>query len=73
MYSYFFGKRGVSLLIALFIFLLQVQAQIGSVASVYNKDLWRYRNPIQFGITLTDIDFFDNNRGIAVGSNGGIA
>ena len=73
MYSYSNGKRGVSLLLTLFILLLQVQAQIGSVASVYNKDLWRYRNPIQFGFTVTDMDFFDNNRGIAVGSNGGIA
>lgn len=41
--------------------------------SFYNTTNWRFSNPKQFGFTVQDIDFFDNNNGIAVGANGGIA
>jgi gliding motility-associated-like protein len=34
---------------------------------------WRYSNPKRFGFTVFDLDFFDNNKGIAAGANGGIA
>ena len=34
---------------------------------------WRFSNPKQFGFTVTDLDFYDNNKAIAVGSDGGIA
>lgn len=73
MNRYSYGKRGISMLLTLFILLAGVKAQVNPVASVYNKDLWRYRNPLQFGFNVFDIDFFDNTRGIAVGANGGIA
>jgi gliding motility-associated-like protein len=39
----------------------------------YNTTNWRFSNPKQFGFTVIDLDFFDNNKGIAVGANGGIA
>src|SRR5436190_341840 len=34
---------------------------------------WRFSNPKQFGFTAFDLDFYDNNNGIAVGTDGGIA
>ncbi len=39
----------------------------------YNTTNWRFSNPKQFGFQVIDIDFFDNNNGIAVGGNSGIA
>jgi gliding motility-associated-like protein len=41
--------------------------------SFYNTTKWRFSNPKQFGFAVIDMDFFDNNNGIAVGANGGIA
>lgn len=41
--------------------------------SFYNTTNWRFSNPKQFGFLVSDLDFFDNNRGIAAGGNGGIA
>ncbi len=38
----------------------------------YNTTNWRFSNPKPFGITILDVDFFDNNNVIAVGSDGGI-
>ncbi len=43
------------------------------VQGFYNTTNWRFSNPKQFGFGLIDLDFADNNRGIAVGANGGIA
>ncbi|MEO7308810.1 MAG: gliding motility-associated C-terminal domain-containing protein [Chitinophagaceae bacterium] len=42
-------------------------------AQGYNTTNWRYSNPKQFGFTVFDVDYFDNNNVIAVGSDGGIA
>ena len=39
----------------------------------YNTTNWRFSNPKQFGFTVIDMDFIDNNNGIAVGASGGIA
>jgi gliding motility-associated-like protein len=39
----------------------------------YNTTNWKFSNPKQIGITFLDVDFFDNNNVIAVGSAGGIA
>lgn len=39
----------------------------------YNTTNWRFSNPKQFGFTVLDVDYFDNNNAIAVGSDGGIA
>lgn len=40
---------------------------------VYNTTTWKFSNPKQFGFTVFDVDYFDNNNVIAVGSDGGIA
>lgn len=39
----------------------------------YNTTNWRFSNPKQFGFTVTDLDFINDNSGIAVGGNSGIA
>lgn len=39
----------------------------------YNTVKWKFSNPKQFGFTVLDVDYFDNNNVIAVGGNGGIA
>jgi gliding motility-associated-like protein len=39
----------------------------------YNTTNWKFSNPKQFGFTVLDVDFFDNNNVIAVGGSGGIA
>jgi gliding motility-associated-like protein len=44
-----------------------------SQAQGYNTTNWRFSNPKQFGFTVLDVDYFDNNNVIAVGSDGGIA
>jgi hypothetical protein len=41
--------------------------------SKFNSTDWKFSNPQQFGFTVLDVDFFDNNNAIAVGSDGGIA
>ena len=41
--------------------------------SEYRTDKWRFSDPKQFGFTVLDVHFFDNNKGIAVGGSGGIA
>jgi len=42
-------------------------------AQGYNTTNWKFSNPKQFGFTVLDVDYFDNNNALAVGSNGGIA
>jgi gliding motility-associated-like protein len=39
----------------------------------YNTTKWRFSDPKQFGFTVLDVHFTNNNVGIAVGGNGGIA
>ncbi len=34
---------------------------------------WKFSNPKQFGFTVVDVSFVDDNNGIAVGNSGGIA
>ncbi len=41
--------------------------------SEYRTDKWRFSDPKQFGFSVIDVQFYDNNLGIAVGGNGGIA
>lgn len=51
-----------------------VMAQGQAVSSSFSTTNWRFVNPKLFGFTVADIDFFDNNRGVAVGmGNGTIA
>ncbi|HET6995918.1 MAG TPA: gliding motility-associated C-terminal domain-containing protein [Chitinophagaceae bacterium] len=53
----------------IFIFLASISVQ----AQGYNSTTWKFTNPTQFGFSVTDIDFVDNNNVIAVGTDGGIA
>ncbi len=48
-------------------------SSILSIAQGYNTTNWRFSNPRQFGFTVTDVDFVDDNNVIAVGTDGGIA
>ena len=58
-------------------FLLMVLSLISfsskSQPSDYRTNKWRFSDPKQFGFTVLDVHFYDNNLGIAVGGNGGIA
>ncbi|MBK6635006.1 MAG: hypothetical protein IPG38_12475 [Chitinophagaceae bacterium] len=55
-------------------FLVLIMVTGGSVFSQgYNTTNWKFSNPKQFGFTVLDVDYFDNNNALAVGSNGGIA
>ncbi len=66
MTNFCFGKTQRFLLLLSFsLFTLIVQAQ-----TTFNTTNWRYSNPRQFGFTILDLDFFDDNRGIAVGAGG---
>ena len=38
-----------------------------------NASKWKFSNPKQFGFTVLDVSFNDDNNGIAVGNSGGIA
>ncbi len=62
------GKLHYYLLIILFSF-----SSILAMSQGYDTAKWKFSNPKQFGFTLQDVDFFDNNNVIAVGSDGGIA
>jgi len=55
--------------IVIFLLLLNVSAH----AQGFNATSWRFSNPKQFGFSVLDVDYFDNNNVIAVGSDGGIA
>ncbi len=52
---------------------LMILATGAAFAQGYNTTNWKFSNPKQFGFTVLDVDYFDNNNAIAVGSNGGIA
>lgn len=64
-----FGKMHYGLLLIMISFF-----SLSSLAqSDYRTDKWRFSDPKQFGFTVLDVQFYDNNFGIAVGANGGIA
>lgn len=69
MNKHFFRKMQYSLLVLLISFSSGLSFGQGS----YNSTNWRFSNPKPFGITVLDVDFFDNNNVIAVGSDGGLA
>lgn len=64
-----FTKNKWFTLAVIFTILLEVTVQ----AQGYNTTSWRFSNPKQFGFTVLDVDYFDNNNVLAVGSDGGIA
>jgi photosystem II stability/assembly factor-like uncharacterized protein len=55
----------------LFFLILAASSSFGQVT--FNTKDWKFSNPQQFGFTVLDVDYFDNNNAIAVGSDGGIA
>lgn len=57
----------------LMIIVFSFSAMLAQGQGSYNTTSWRFSNPKQFGITVLDVDYFDNNNVIAVGSDGGIA
>ena len=57
----------------LFLILLSFSCVLAIGQGSYNTTNWRFSNPKQFGFTVLDVDYFDNNNVIAVGSDGGIA
>jgi hypothetical protein len=64
----FFARARIFMTIALVLFMNAANSQ-GS----FNSSSWRFSNPKQFGFTVLDVDYFDNNNVIAVGNDGGIA
>jgi gliding motility-associated-like protein len=67
-----FGKNAI-ILFMLAASLSFTQSFGQPVTSSYNTTNWRFSNPKPFGFTPFDVDFFDNNIAVAVGSDGGIA
>jgi gliding motility-associated-like protein len=68
MSSFYQHKKMYCLLAMIFLFAFNMASGQG-----YNTTNWRFSNPKQFGFTVLDVDFFDNNNVIAVGNDGGIA
>jgi gliding motility-associated-like protein len=56
-----------------FLILMLCCASVAIGQGSYNTTTWKFSNPKQFGFTVFDVDFFDNNNVIAVGADGGIA
>ncbi|MGH2553967.1 MAG: gliding motility-associated C-terminal domain-containing protein [Chitinophagaceae bacterium] len=55
------------------VLLLMLVAQVAIGQGFFNTTNWRFSNPKPFGFTPLDVDYFDDNIAIAVGSEGGIA
>jgi gliding motility-associated-like protein len=68
MSSIYQRKKGYCLLAVIFLVAFNMAYGQG-----YNTTNWRFSNPRQFGFTVLDLDYADNNNVIAVGSDGGIA
>jgi gliding motility-associated-like protein len=69
MNKHYFGKMHYFVILIL----LFSSQTISFGQGFYNTSNWKFSNPKQFGFTVFDVDFFDNNNVIAVGSEGGIA
>lgn len=67
-----FKKKGVPL-VALLMGLALLASSHSYGQSLYDTTMWRFSNPKPFGFAILDLDFIDDNRVIAVGSDGGIA
>lgn len=57
---------------SILVFLISISALYVQAQGFYDTTKWRFSNPKQFGFTVNDIEFIDENKGIAVGQ-GGIA
>jgi gliding motility-associated-like protein len=64
-----FKKKHHYILVIMFLIL----SSSSLAQSEYRTDKWRFSDPKQFGFTVLDVQFYNNNLGIAVGGNGGIA
>jgi gliding motility-associated-like protein len=63
-------RKKISFYLSMFFILL---SSIANGQGFYNTVNWKFSNPKQFGFTVLDVDFFDDNNVIAVGAAGGIA
>ncbi len=63
-------RKQITLYLSIIFLLLST---IANGQGFYNTVNWKFSNPKQFGFTILDVDFFDNNNVIAVGASGGIA
>jgi gliding motility-associated-like protein len=63
-------KQKFYCLLGMIVFMLSA---ISDAQAQYDTTKWKFSNPRQFGFTILDVDFFDNNNVIAVGNDGGIA
>lgn len=61
-------KRYYLLVLMLSLISFSTSAQVA-----FSMSKWRYSDPKPLGFTVLDVKFFNNNFGIAVGGNGGIA
>jgi|JRYE01.1.fsa_nt_gb gliding motility-associated-like protein len=69
-----YGKMRFGFMLIASLFSYVVQSQVTPVASTYSTDKFRFTNPQPMGFTISDIDFFGNDNGVAVGvGNGNIA
>lgn len=66
-------KSFLAISYCLILLLLFSHSSIYGQTSSYNTTNWKFSNPQQFGFTTLDVDFFDNNNVLAVGSDGAIA
>ncbi len=57
----------------LLVILFSLSSFFATGQGTFNTTDWRFSNPKQFGFTVQDVDYADNNNAIAVGSDGGIA
>lgn len=67
------GKKSIFSRLSFAFLLLLFFSVNGNSQSKYDTTNWRFSNPKRFGFTVMDLDFFDDNNVIAVGSDGGIA
>jgi photosystem II stability/assembly factor-like uncharacterized protein len=64
-------KLNVVAILILFITTMNANAQV--VNPAMGTSPWKFANPTPIGYSLSDMSFIDDNLGLAVGANGGIA
>ena len=67
------GRRHPALVPCLIVLMMSLHATLSAQQETYDTRPWRFLNPTPMGMTFFDVDYTDNNNGIAVGTEGGIA
>lgn len=67
------GRRHPALVPCLIVLMMSLHATLSAQQETYDTRTWRFLNPTPMGMTFFDVDYTDNNNGIAVGTEGGIA